>query len=161
MSKYELKNVLQRDNQLKVQELVLGYRYAGNVTPASVVVTPQDPTLLLIETESTSASGTTDLSAVITSGETLTFADASDDSDGEYNALIRVGEKVRRVVSLALRERSTGAIIPVKFMTAPANGIISESVAGANDMIAVGIDHGADLTAVADDYVLEVKFILD
>lgn len=161
MSTYELKQNLPQAAQKKVVTLVLGYTIVGNATPANAVITVEDPGVLLLETESTSASGGSDLSAVITSGETLTPADASDDSDGEYNGLVRIGEKIKKVVSLQVRDRDTGAVIPCKFMTAPSDGIISEATAGADDMIAVGFDHGADLTAATVDAVLEVKFILD
>ena len=149
-----------RDNQLKMQELVLEYNYAGNATPASTVVTIQDPSILMIETESTSASGTTDLSTV-TSTETLTFPNAPDDSAGEYNALVRVGEKVRRLVSVEVKNKFTGAVIPTTQMTAPADGLIGESTAGDDDLIAVDIDHGADLTSADLDLVMTLKFILD
>lgn len=155
---YEAKDSLVRGAQLRTQELVLPYTYVGNATPASVVVTVQDPSILFIETESTSAVGTSDISALITSGETYTPADVSDDSDGEYNMLVRIKEKVKKVLSVECRNRQTGAVIPAKFTTAPSNSIISFETADADDCMCFTIDHGADLTAATVDAVLVIKY---
>ena len=157
---YELKNASAQDAQKKVIELVLEYNYTGNATPASTAVTIQNPDVLMIETESTSASGTTDLSG-ITSTETLTYPNAPDDSAGEYNALVRVGQKIKRLVGVQVFNKYTGAIIPTTQMTAPADGLIGETTAGDDDLIAVDIDHGADLTSADLDLVMKVYFVLD
>lgn len=146
--------------QLRTQELVLPYTIVGDATPADAVVTVQDPSILKIETESTSAVGSTDLSAFITSGETFTPVDASDDSDGEYTVLVHVKEKVKKVLSVQCKDSKTGAVIPTKFTTAPADSIISVQNAGDDDAMCFGIDHGADLTAATVDAVLVVQYEL-
>lgn len=158
---FQAKQTLVRAAQLKVQELCLPFVIVGNATPADVVVTVDDPSILFIETESTSAVGSSDISALIQSGETYTPAEASDDSAGEYNALVHVGEKIRKLISVEVRDSVTGAVIPAIALTAPSTGIISLENAGDNDSIVVTVDHGADLTAATVDAVLIVKYVVE
>lgn len=160
---FEAKKTLVRSAQLKVQELVLPYKIVGNATPASAVVTIDDPSVLFIETESTSAVGGSDISALLDSGETLTI-EAADDSDGEYNALVVIGEKIKKVISVEARVRATGAVIPCTFpSTAPADAITSSVEGGtdADDAVVFSVDHGADLTAATVDAVLIVKYVVE
>jgi len=154
---FEAKDAIVRDVQLRTQELVLPYVIVGNVTPASVVVTADDPSVLFIETESTSAVGSSDISALITSGETYTAA-ASVDLNGEYNAMVKICEKVKKVKSIEVRERFTGAVIASAAHSAPSDGIISFATAGEDDAIVFQIDHGASIAASTVDAVVVVRY---
>lgn len=166
---YEAKRTLVKGAQLDVQELVLGYTIVGNATPASVVVSVANPGVLYIQTESTSASGSTNIATLITSGDTYTPTNAPDDSDGEYNVLVHIGEALRKVVSVEARDRKTGAVIPTTFQTAPASGFLDLTdsddpkfpLRDTDHAIVFGVDHGADLTAATVDAVLIVRYIAE
>ena len=158
---YEAKRTLVAGAQLDNQELVLSYKIVGNATPASAVVTIDQPGVLYVQTESTSASGSTNIATLITSGDTYTPTNAPDDSDGEYNMLVHVGEKCRKVVSVEARDRKSGAIYPTTFQTAPAQALLGFEDAGQNDAIVFGVDHGADLTAATVEAYIIVRYITE
>jgi len=157
---FDAKSSLVRGSQLKTQELSLSYKIVGDATPANAVVTIDDPSILFIETESTSATGSSDISGEISSGETYT-PQAADDSLGQYSCMVRIDEKLGKVISVEARERKTGAVIPCLFTTAPSESIISRETAGDNDLIVFDVDHGADLTAATVEAVIVVKYSVE
>lgn len=157
---FSAKSTEVRGVQLKVQELSLSYQIVGNATPANVVVKIDDPSVLFIQTESTSASGSSDLDAKVQSGETFTHA-ASVDVNGEYSCMVEIQEKLKKVVSVEVRDRFTGEVIPSKAVSAPSSAIISVESAGDKDAIVFDVDHGGDITASTVDAVVTVKYVVE
>ena len=160
---YEAKKTLVNDARLQVQELCLSYRYVGNATPANVVVTTEQLGVLFIQTESTSASGSTDIAALITSGETYTpaYAPHFNDLDGSYNILVLIGEKCRKVLSVEARNRKTGLSLLTTFQTAPAQALIGYETAGANDAIVFGVIHIDEFEIDTIEAILIVRYIVE
>jgi hypothetical protein len=149
-----------RQVQLKVQQLALRFKLVGNATPASVVLTIDDPSVLFLETESTSAVGATDLSAKVLSGETYTQI-APVDANGIYSGLVHVGEKIKKVLSVQLMDAVSGAVQVTQKETAPTSQIISIAAAGDYDAISFSIDEATANTSGTKERILLVRYAVE
>lgn len=152
---YDSKNELVRANQLKSQSLHLNFSVAGNATPASVVVTADDPALLFIKTEGTDR--ITVAQGALDSGDTTPTYTAPNDANGQFAVLVRVGEKVKKVKSAKCVRRNGQEVISCELTSSP-----SDSIAGVDKTkIALNCNSGAAFTSGTFDACLELVYEID
>ena len=149
---YELKNSTAQAVQKEVIELVLEYTISA---AGAIAVEKSD--VLLVE----GASGGDDLSAIVTSGETLTPANAVADATGIHHALVRVGQPIKEVKYAMSFEKLSGTLCADLTPTAPADRIISETTAGDDDMVFLELDSTVNHTTTAGEYVLRVGLVVE
>lgn len=123
---YKPKDSQVQGASLLVQELTIPFTITHNATPANVVISCSQPSLLFLNTQGVSqitvANGAVDSSAELAG---ITFA-SPNDASGLFNALVRLNEDVcAQLVSVSvssLNAQGTGyGYLP----SAPANGITS------------------------------------
>jgi len=148
---YEAKQEAVLNRQLKVQELCIGLAITGNATPASVVVTVDEPALLFIKTQGTDK--ITAAAGALDSGEAVPTFVAQNDANGLFSALVKVEEPISKVLSAQLIRRTAHGVDTVKL--ANTNGISANG-----NKIALDCDTGVDLSAASLDACLIVKYIV-
>lgn len=153
---YQAKNELVRGRQLKVQEVSIPFKITANATPASKTVERDEPALLFLNVEGISgitlAAGAVDSSAELSA---ITFATATD-STGVFNALVRIGEQLRKVCSARIVSRNgTSDIVAATFPTGATSGISS-----VGDKVVLNFDAGRSFASVDGDYCLEIKYVV-
>lgn len=107
---YESKSPLVQGRQLKVQELAIPFTITANVTPASVVCSSDEPSILFQRTEGVNQ--ITTASGALISGETATYSNASVDANGVSSFYIKLNEVCTKVVSAYVVSRTTGVMQP-------------------------------------------------
>lgn len=152
---YDAKNELVRGRQLKVQEVAIPFLITANATPASKVITRDEPALLFLNVEGinqcTVAAGAFDSSA---EAAAVTFATPTD-STGVFGCLVRINEPVQKVVSARIVSRAGASdIVAATFPTGATSGITS-----LGDKIVLNLDCGRDFSAANGDYALEIKYV--
>lgn len=149
---YQSKDSVVLGRQLKTQKVSIPLTITGHATPASVVITRAEPTLLYVLTE-----GVDQVTAALATDETATYAVAADDSDGIFNLLLDVKETVRTVISVRLADMVTGVNHPVKLGSA--TGITTGD--GSTGKIMITCDSATNLaTSAVVTATLEVEYIL-
>lgn len=156
MPSYQAKQELQSRRQLKVQKMSIPFLITANATPASKVVTRDEPGILFLNVEGISgitvAAGAMDTSAELSA---ITFATATD-STGVFNACVRVGEQIAKVCSARITSRAGASdVVAATFPTGATTGITS-----VGDKIVLNLDCGRDFSAANGDYCLEVEYVL-
>lgn len=140
--------------QLRVQELCLNFAVTANATPASVVVSVDDPSLLFLKTEGTNritlAAGAVDSAAELSA---ITFASATD-ATGIFNALVRINEPLAKVVCAQLVSRTTTESLAGTLTSAPATGITS-----AGDKIVLNFDSAGNFATTNYDGCIIVRYL--
>lgn len=122
---YNAQNEIVLGKQLKVQELALNFSIVGNATPASKVVSVDDPALLFLNVQG--ISGITVASGAVDSSEELsaiTFSTATD-SSGVFNILVRIDEPVLKVCAAYIVQRNGANVTSATLTSAPSNSITS------------------------------------
>lgn len=143
-----------QQQSMQICSLALPLAITANATPASVVVTTDQPSLLFIKTEGTNRI-TLAAGAVTTQAEldAVTFATATD-STGVFNALVRINQTLVKVIKVTLYSRTSAAVIKNATLTsAPASGITS-----AGDKIVVNVASGVNLSTTDFDGCLVVDY---
>lgn len=136
---------------LKVQTLTIPLTISANATPASKIVSNDEPAVLFINaqgvTQITAAKGALD-SGEATPSFTLALADAT----GDLNMLVRINEPVSKIMSAQVLSRSTGATYTAYPNSTPlsANG----------DKLLLNCHSNVDLTATALDACLIVRYVV-
>jgi len=149
---YEAKNEQPKGVQLKVQSLYCHFFIDGNATPANVLHRPDDPSVLFLKTE-----GVNDISSstgALDSGEASPTTVAPSNAAGKYSALIKVGEKVKRIVSAKAVRQDSPEVIGCTL--ANTTGLSANS-----DKIVLDIDSAVDLSAGDYRAALEVHYVVD
>lgn len=95
---------------LKVQSLVIPFQIVGSATPASVVLSNDEPSVLFMNSE-----GVTQISVAggaLDSGEAVpSFSLAKSDAGGDVNCLVKVGEQIEKICQAQVIIRSSGAAV--------------------------------------------------
>jgi hypothetical protein len=157
---YESKVVPVRTQQLKVNTLVLPFTIVANVTPASKTRTNDAPSVLFLKLEGTGQDYTTVANGGFdTSAEAaaITFATATD-STGVFNALIKVGETISKVISVELHQVGT-ASMELKSGTSP-TGASPSYVTSIGDKIVANFDSAVDLSTTDYNGFIVVQYVL-
>jgi hypothetical protein len=135
--------------QLKVQKLVIPFKITGHATPASKVITVDQPDVLFIQTE-----GLTQIANGLDSDEASpTFAVTADDSDGKINLMVKVGESISKVQYAQVISRTTG-------VAQPAFKDATSATSANGDKILLHCDSTVDLSAADLDACLIVEYIV-
>ena len=147
---YEAKSSKVQSRQLKVQTLSIPFDITYHATPASVVHTNDEPSVLFINTEG-NAKITAKVSAL---GDTATYTTGATDSTGDVNFFISLGGEVcEKVVSAMVIERDNGAVQPC-YVGSTGSGI---STLG---NIMLHMNSATDLGATSMAGVLIVKYVV-
>lgn len=152
---YNAKQSLVQDRQLKVQRLVVAFQVIGNATAANVSLSNESPSLVYLQSNAVNQ-----ITAALASGETATFTGTPADASGQLNVLVKVGEPVVKVVSVAISDLGTGftALTGVAAKLGSATGITTGAAGGSSIMLEVAI--GADnTTATTSQRSLIVEYI--
>lgn len=141
---------------LKVQKLSIPFYITANATPASKVVTRDEPSLLFLNVQGISgisvAAGAFDSSA---EASAITFASAAD-ATGVFSALVRIGEPLAKVCSAMIVSRSGASdIVAATFPTGATSGISS-----LGDKIVLNFDCARDFSSADGDYCLQVEYVV-
>jgi hypothetical protein len=148
MSTYNSKDSLVLDRQLKVQRLVIPFKIVGSATSANVVISCDEPSIMFLATE-----GVDQITDALADGETASYTQSPDDSDGKFNIFVKVGEEVEKICQSRVSNRTTGVQSP-SFL-GDADGLSSDK----NMMISVD---SADNIASSStfEYCLELEYIV-
>ena len=161
---YDCKGNLQRLAQLKTCELVLPFSITHNATPANKTITNDNPSVLFLKLQGTGQDYTTVANGGFdTSAESsaITFATATD-TTGVFNVLVRCGEAVGKVISVALYETGATAIgdtsgAPEILMGTSPTGAPSTFLTSVGDKIVANFDSAVNFATT--DYNGYVKVI--
>lgn len=149
---YESKNSQALGRQLKVQTLALNFSITGHATPASKVITRDEPSLLALKVE-----GIDQITGALDADDTAPTMASAVDSTGVFNILVSVGEQVEKVVAAQLIKRNGQEVISLTLpASAPADGIVA---GGARDKIALNADSAVDLSAANLDACVLLHYI--
>jgi hypothetical protein len=122
----------------KVQTLAIPFTIVGSATPANVVATCDEPSLLFFKTEG--VNGITTASGALDTGDTATYTVTPVDANGTFNMLLRVNEPVAKVVSARCQRLSAVLAEADDVMIAAlgsATGIVVSTVSANKIMLTV------------------------
>jgi hypothetical protein len=148
MPNFYAKSEAVQNAQLKVQELCLRLAITGNATPASVVVSVDDPAVLFLKTQ-----GVDKISAALDAADGSPSFVAQNDGNGLFSAMIKVGEPIGKVLCAQLVRRTAHGVDTVKLAD-------SDGITAAGDKIVLDCDTGVDLSAANLDACLMVKYVV-
>lgn len=145
---FESKKSQVRSRQLKVQRLVIPFSITASATPSAVVLSSDEPGLMLLESE-----GVDQITPALEDGETATFLVAPVDADGKLNILIKIAPEdvCAKVLRARMVSRTTGVSQPV--MLGDADGISSAG------NIMLHLDSAVDHSTTNVDGCIEVEYI--
>ncbi len=147
MSNFYAKDSLAMDRQLKVQKLTIPFTITASATPASVVITSDEPSILFFQTE-----GVNQITAAKASSEVATYTTSPVDANGTVNIFVKVGEAVAKIMYANAYDRANGGSQPVKLGSA--SGLSSLS----NMMLT--LDSSQDFSSTNADYCLVVEYVV-
>lgn len=101
---YQPKDAAVYNRQLKVQRLSIPFTVTHNATPASKVITVDEPSLVFFNFQ-----GITQLSTAfgaIETGEILPSLASATDSTGVFNVLVKINEALIKVCSVSIEGRA-------------------------------------------------------
>jgi len=152
MSSYYGKQELVMGSQLKVQSLSLHFFIDGDAVAANVKHRPDEPAVLFLKTEG--VDDVTSSTGALDSGEASPTFTAPSNAMGKFGCLIKVGEKIKRVVSaMAVRQDS-----PEVVSCTLAN---STGLSANGDKIVLNVDSAADLAAGDYRGAIEIHYVVD
>ena len=161
-SAYYPKDDLVYGRSVKVQRLSIPFYITHNATPASKVISVDEPGLLFLDVQGinncTVAAGAFDTSAEAAG---ITFASPTD-STGAFSLLVRIGngsELIQKVMSVKCSSRN-GAVSGI--LCSPPTGALSGSVefiTSLGDKIVANVASGINLSTTDADLILEVEYI--
>lgn len=152
MPSFYPKDSLVDDRQLKVQRLSIPFSVTASATPASVVLSSDEPAILFLRSQGVDQ--ITVASGALESGETATYSVSPNDASGIMNLLVKVnGEEVQKVCSMSICERSTGQVEVCKL--GDSDGLSSEG------KIMLTLDSAVNHATTNADYSLEVAYIVE
>lgn len=150
MPNYQAKTELVLAKQLKVQTLSFPFSILGNATPASVVVSQDDPALLFIQTEGTDR--ITVAAGALDSGEAVPTYTAPNDANGQFAILVKVSEAIKKVHSAKIVRRNGQEVISCSMAN-------TTGLSANGDKIALNADSAVALNAANTlDACLEVSY---
>jgi hypothetical protein len=159
-SAYYPKDDLVYGRSVKVQRLTIPFYITHNATPASKVISVDEPGLLFLDVQGinncTVASGAFDTSAEAAG---ITFASPSD-TGGSFSLLCRIGngaELIQKVMSVKVSARN-GAISGI-LCAPPTGATTNEFVTSLGDKIVANVSSSLNLATTDGDLVLEVEYI--
>lgn len=142
------KNSLVADRMLKTQRLVIPFSVTANATPASVVLSCDEPGVLFLKSE-----GVDYITAELTAlGDSVTYANAPVDANGIMNMLIVPGEEVAKVCRAQVMTRTTGVAQPC--FLGDADGLTAEG------NIALTMDSAINFATTDAQLCLEVEYVV-
>lgn len=151
---HEAKEAQVLGRQLKVQKLVIPFTILGHATPASKVFTCDEPSVLFFQTEGLDRTTYATYNG-LASGETVSWDQTADDSDGKINLLVKVGEVIEKICYAYVIFRKTGVIQPV-YVNAS-----GDSLSLNDDKMALSCDTSVDIsTGNTIDACLVVEYVV-
>lgn len=151
---FSAKQDLVRNKQLKVQQISLPFVITGNATPASVVLTPEDPSILFLQTQ-----GVNQVTAALASGETApTYTTV--DANGTFGALVAIGETLVKVVDAQIVSRTGEQVCYAYLPSAPSNGITAGTGGGKKIALQCKIPASLISTGTGFDGTLLVEYVV-
>lgn len=148
MSNYNAKADLVQNRQLKVQRLVIPFTITGNATPASVVITRDEPGILFLKTE-----GVNQITAALDAADGTPTLAAADDSDGIFNLMVKISEPVGKVMQAKVSGRASAAIVGCTLAN-------TTGITAGGDKIVLNCDTAVDFSAANLDGCLEVEYVV-
>lgn len=146
---FEAKKSQVRGRQLKVQRLVIPFKITANATPASKVITSDEPSLLFLKVEGIDQ--ITEASGALASGETLPSLASATDSTGVFNLLVKIDEEVEKVCLVRVTGRDGTQLSK--------QGQILASSSGGKTIVC-NLTSGVNLASASLDGVLEVEYVV-
>lgn len=157
MPDYQAQNQNTLSRQLKVVELAIPLNVVANATPASKTQRTDEPTLLFVKTEGidgiTVNSGAFDTSA---EASAITFA-TSNDANGVYSLLLRVGEQVAKVVSAEVHKTLVGGAAEIVSASSPTGA--TRYLTNLGDKLVFDLDSAVNFAATNYDATLVVRYV--
>ena len=147
MPSYYAKQELVQNRQLKVQSLSIPLSITGNATPASVVVSSDEPAILFIKTQ-----GVDKITPALNGDTAPTFV-SQVDATGLFSVMLVIAEQIQKVNCAQLIRRSAHATDSAKI--ANVTGITA-----LGDKIVLDCDTAADLSAANLDACLVVQYVV-
>lgn len=146
---YQSKNVLVQGRQLKVQRLVIPLQITSNATPASVLLSNDEPAVLFLQSE-----GVNQITAAKAAGETATYATSPVDANGTLNLFVKLqpDDVCLKVCRAGFVSRITGVSQPV--FLGDADGISSAG------NIMLTMDSTVNFATTNVDGCLEVEYVV-
>lgn len=148
---FEAKQSQALGRQLKVQSLSIPFKITGNATPASKVITRDEPALLFLKVE-----GIDEITGALSSNDTTPTLASATDSTGVFNLMVIVGEQLEKMVSAQLVRRNGQEVISCTLTQAPADSIVA---GGARDKIVLNADSGVNLSSADLDACLILQYV--
>lgn len=144
--------------QLKAQRLVIPFKIVGNASSTAVSHQPDEPSILFLKTE-----GKDDITAALEDGDVATYSVAADNSDGTFNVLVKLNEKVVKVCGYRCVRRSTVLAeaddVMIVALGNAQGAVQNDSENGTSIMLT--IDGQLDLTTSATlDACLELDYVV-
>lgn len=149
---YQSKNSQVQGRQLKVQSLIIPFAVTANATPALVVLSSDEPSILFLRSEGVNQ--ITTASGALASGETATYSVAPNDANGIMNLLLKIqpNDVCLKVMQANVIDRVNGGSQPCKL--GDADGISSAG------NIMLTMDSTVNLSTTNLDACLEVEYVV-
>lgn len=150
-----------QEQKLKVQRLVLPFKITADAVSTDVVIQCDASDVLFLRTEGVDQI-TVSAGALSSSDTAPTFGDSPVDATGVFNALVKIGEKVKKVCSARLYRRgATIADSAAQLVSlGTATGIVQLSAGGDSDKIVLSCDASVSFATTDFDACLEVEYIV-
>lgn len=146
---YDPKSEHTRSVALKVQSLYLHLFIDGDAVPANKKHRPDDSAVLFIKTE-----GIDDTSSALDSGEAAPSFVAPVDANGQFSVLVKVSEKIKRIVSAKCVRQDASEVISCTLAN-------TSGLSANGDKIVLNIDSAVNLAAGDYRGCLEVQYVVD
>lgn len=151
---FDAKNAQVQDRKLKVQRLVIPFTITGNATPASKTIASDEPSLLFLKVEGINQ--ITEAAGALEDGETLPSLASATDSTGVINALVKIGEPLKKVCLVRVVGRDGTQLSRQGQILAFTTG--SDN---AGQSVVCNITTGVNLASASIDAALEVEYIVE
>lgn len=151
---FDAKNSQVQDRKLKVQRLVIPFTITGNATPASKSIASDEPSLLFLKVEGIDQ--ITEATGALEDGETLPSLASATDSTGVINALVKIGEPLKKVCLVRVVGRDGTQLSRQGQILAFTTG--SDN---AGQSVVCNITTGVNLTSASIDAALEVEYVVE
>lgn len=149
---YQAKDSLVLARQLKVQKLSIPFFITTNATPASKVLSVDEPALLFLAVE-----GIDQITPALDTGDTAPTLATATDTTGIFSVMVKINEVLSKVVSAKITRRNGQEVISLTLPSAPTTGII----AGTNqNKIVLNADSAVNFATTSYDACLEVEYVV-
>jgi len=149
MSDFYAKSSLAMDRQLKVQKLTIPFSVTASATPASVLLSNDEPSVLFLQSQGVNQITAADSIAA------AAFANQSpSDSSGQLNILVVVGEKVAKVMQCVVKSRILGTSYSGHIDT----GSVSSTGVSISGNMMLSVSGVPSFASTSSDLCLEVEY---